>query len=63
MGTKKSKFGQGLQRTHHSVLQCTIYSIENIFIALGPRSEMIMGFHKYLTGPKYIIRAVNTKHA
>jgi len=51
---------------HRIDLQCTGYSSENIFIALGRRSEMIMGFHAwiYLTGPWiHNYRAMNTKHA
>ena len=38
----------------------TIYTSEDVFIALGWRSEMIMGFHEYTR--EYIIRAMNTKH-
>ena len=41
-----------------------IYTSEHVFIALGWRSEMIMGFHKYTYQDReYIIRAINTKHA
>ena len=40
----------------------TIYSSEQIFIALRWCSEMIMGFHEYTYQDReYIIRAMNTK--
>ena len=39
----------------------TIYTSENVFIALGWHSEMIMGFHEYTYQDReYIIRAMNT---
>ena len=42
-------------------LTVTIYS--SVFIALGWRSEMIMGFHECAYQDReYIIRAMNTKH-
>ena len=43
----------------------TIYTSENVFIALQWCSEMIMGFHEYTyQDHEYIIRAMNnTKHS
>jgi len=42
----------------------TIYTSENVFIALGCGSEMIMGFHECTyQDQEYIIRDMNTKHA
>jgi len=60
---------------YHSQCACTVMEAENaitlttytsghVFIALGWRSEMIMGFHEYTYQDReYIIRAMNTKHA
>ena len=42
----------------------TTYTSEQVFIALGLHSEMIMGFHEYTYQDcECIIRAMNTKHA
>jgi len=59
-----------VRNAHASVIEAensitlTIYSGEQVFIALRWHSEMIMGFHEYTYQDReYIIRAMNTKHA
>jgi len=41
-----------------NAITLTTYTSGHVFIALGWRSEMIMGFHEYT----YQDRAMNTKH-
>jgi len=42
----------------------TLYTSENVFMALGWCQKMIMGFHEYIYQDReYIIRDMNSKRA